>query len=268
MEHQTKELQLKQAREMQLEFECTQLELKLEYEKKSSDVVTSKEHVKLPKLEITKFSGEYDAWLPFWNKFKVEIDSSKLPAVTKFAYLKELLEPKIRVEVEGLPFTPEGYQNAIEILEKEYRQTSEIVNIYIHNILSLPVVTSANPKKINEFYKKLLYHIQSLSTLGKLDDVKGNVRGVLDKLKGIKADLVRGKDGWQNWHFPQLIEALKHWQDIYPIEVSEPPWRLPSCMYQNKQGNRRPNHAFITLSIKRAGNARMSIVMNRRSQFV
>ena len=53
---------------------------------------------KLPKLTITKFDGSYENWLPFINKFEVEIDKTDLPPVTKFAYLKELLEPKVRAD--------------------------------------------------------------------------------------------------------------------------------------------------------------------------
>jgi hypothetical protein len=40
--------------------------------------------------------------------------------VTKFAFLKEWLEPKVRAEIEGLPSTSEGYQRAKNILKNEY----------------------------------------------------------------------------------------------------------------------------------------------------
>ena len=40
----------------------------------------------------------FENWLPFWNKFEAEIDSTNLPAVTKFAYLKELVEWTVRAE--------------------------------------------------------------------------------------------------------------------------------------------------------------------------
>ena len=71
-----------------------------------------------------------------------------------------------------------------------------------------------------EFYKQLRFTVQSLSTLGRLEDVKGNVRSTLDKLKGIKADLVRGKEGWKDWDFKDLVAELKKWIDIYPVEES------------------------------------------------
>ena len=220
------EATLHKKRKEQLEFERAQLELKLVYDKKAAEVNKTQnapskpEGAKLPKLTITKFNGTYEGWLPFWNKFTAEVDSADLAPVSKFAYLKELVEPKVRVSIDGLPFTTEGYAGAKNILQTEYGKQSEIVNAYISNIMGLPVITSAHPKQVDEFYKKLLHNVQSLETLGRLRDVTGNVRAVLDKLKGIKADLVRGQVGWQEWDFPKLIEALRQWREVNPVEGS------------------------------------------------
>ena len=111
---------------------------------------------KLPKLAITKFDGKYENWLPFWNKFIAEIDSAELSPVTKFAYLKELVEPEIRSDIDGLPLTTEGYAQAKAILEGEYGKISEIVNAYVQNILQLPVVKDSNSIEVDKFYKTLL----------------------------------------------------------------------------------------------------------------
>ena len=67
--------------------------------------------------------------------------------------------------------------------------------------MGLPTITSTSPKEINEFYKKLLFSVQSLEMLGKLREISGNMRAVLDKLKGIKEDLVWGHKGWRDWDF-------------------------------------------------------------------
>ena len=49
----------------------------------------------------------------FLGYIEAEIGScSALAAVTKFAYLKELVEPKIRAGIDGLPFSTEGYERA------------------------------------------------------------------------------------------------------------------------------------------------------------
>ena len=98
---------------------------------------------------------------------------------------------------------------------------------------------------MHKFYKTLLFNVQSLETLGKLQDVKGNVRYIIDKLKRIKSDLVRGQSGWQDWDFPQLVNAVKLWKNINPIESSDDskrkqPWAShhypiqPGCVYTAK----------------------------------
>ena len=79
-------------------FEQELLEQKAAYESKLKDEGHTNQNnklsgAKLPKLPITKFNGKYEAWLPFWGKFSSEIDSASLPTLTKFSYLKELLEP-------------------------------------------------------------------------------------------------------------------------------------------------------------------------------
>ena len=52
------------------------------------------------------------------------------------AFLKELLEPKVRASVDGLPFTAEGYERAKNILKLKFGKTSEIVNAYVNNIIT------------------------------------------------------------------------------------------------------------------------------------
>ena len=100
-------------REQELKFEREKMEMKLEFEHQLEETKVKQQPVekanqseqrktKLPKLQITKFSGTYEAWLPFWNKFQAEIDKTKLSSVTKFAYLKELVDPKVRAEIDGL----------------------------------------------------------------------------------------------------------------------------------------------------------------------
>ena len=52
--------------------------------------------------------------------------------------------------------------------------------------------------------KTVLYNVQLLETLGKIERVNGMIRSVLDKLEGIKADLVKG----------HLVQAFMKWRDM------------------------------------------------------
>ena len=76
----------------------------------------------------------------------------------------------------------------------KYGKPSEVVNAHIQSIVALPVITGTNPTRINEFYEKLVTNIQTLESMGKEKDIRGYVRLTLDKLPGIRADLVRLDD--------------------------------------------------------------------------
>ena len=116
---------------------------------------------------------------------------------TKFSYLKELVEPKVRIAVDGLPCTSEGYERAKSILQSKYGKISERVNKHVQSIMKLPHINHYQPEKIHYFYETLSAHIQALETMGKLAEINDYVRSTLDKLYIIRADLVRLDNNWQ-----------------------------------------------------------------------
>ena len=157
-------------------------------------------NTKLPKLVITKYNGTHADWLRFWNQFEAEIHAADIPSSNQVRlYLKELVDPKVRTGIDGLPFSSEGYERARNILKSRYGKTSEIVNAYVNGLLSLPTIHGSQPAKVHSFYEKLVSNVQSLQTLGKLN---GYVRSTLDKLEGIRGDLDCTDNEWQTWDFP------------------------------------------------------------------
>ena len=194
--------------------------MKLAYEKKREEAKTSHakttepsqsqmETAKLPKLVIPKFRGELTDLPRFWSQLEAEIDRAEVPGVTKYSYLKELVDPKIRKEIDGLPFSSEGYERAKNILKRKYGKPSKVVNAHVENIMSLPTINGSQPNKIHEFYEKLLFNVHSLKTMAKLQEVNEYVRMTIDKRPGIRGDLVRTDDSWREWNFPQLVDELR-----------------------------------------------------------
>ena len=185
---------------------------------KDSSGSTTGLEAKLPKLVITKFNGTFQDWPRFWGQFCEAIDKSSIASVTKFSYLRELLAPKPRMSIEALPFSAEGYNRAVAILKDKYGKESEIVKAYNKEILELPVISGVDLKAIHQFHERLAYCVQSLQTMGKLDQVNGNVPMTLDKLPGIRGDLVRTDDSWESWDFVKLCEALRLWIRRNPVD--------------------------------------------------
>ena len=140
---------------------------------------------------ITKFQGTHLDWQRFWGQFEAEIDQSDIGPVAKFSYLKQLLVPRVRTTIDGLPFTSEGYTRAKNILKTKYGRPTEVTNAHVQSIMRLPVITGTDPARICEFYEKLVTNIQTLESMGKENEIRGYVRLTLDKLPGIRADLVR-----------------------------------------------------------------------------
>ena len=222
-------------REEKFQFEVKLEEAKLEMQAKvqaqaglkSAESAVSKSGasectpVKLPKIDIVKFDGAYMDWPRFWGQFTETVDRSNIPAINKFTYLCGFLGPKVRRRVESLPFTPEGYNRAKAILQDQYGKNSEIVKAYIKEIMDLPQIPGVNAKKIADFSEKLSYSVQALETLGKLRDVQGNVSMTLDKLSGIRGDLVRNDPEWESWDFVKLAEAIRQWIRRNPIHERE-----------------------------------------------
>ena len=122
--------------------------------------------------------------------------------MSKVSYLKELVSLKVRSLIDGLPFTTEGYTRAKIILVKKFGKHSGVANAHVQNIMSLPHINNSNPYKIYEFSEKLLSSVQALETIRKLKETNGLrltlVRLTLDKLHGIRVDLVRTDDDWQD----------------------------------------------------------------------
>ena len=109
--------------------------------------------------------------------------------------------------------------------------------------MSLPTINGSQPNKIHEFYEKLLFNVQSLETMGKLQEVNGYVWMTIDKLPGIRGHLVRMDDSWREWNFPQLVDELRKWTERNPIQTksNEKPLRDKSYQTQQKYERGREN---------------------------
>ena len=114
-------------------------------------------------------------WPRFWGQFTETIDKTSFASITKFSYLRELFDSKVKRRIEALPFKSPGYNRAKSILTEKNGKESEIVKAYTREILEIPSLPNANPKKIIEFSEKLTYCVQALQTLKKLASQWGGV---------------------------------------------------------------------------------------------
>ena len=148
-------LKIDQAIEEEKKLQKAKLQIRKEYEQTSvgtsaiNNEIKHQPRIKLPKLVIAKFDGSHTDFLRFWNTFTEEIDKTAISATSKFSYLKELLGTKQRTQIDGLPFSTEGYNRAKTILENKYGQTSEIESADDKRYISI-----TNTRIFRDFSKK------------------------------------------------------------------------------------------------------------------
>ena len=101
-------------------------------------LITNLQHVssfsmtdeKLPKLNLPVFNGDVLQWQSFWDQFVAAVDSTDLPDVSKFSYLRASLEGEPKAAIQGLSLTSAHYASACKILRQIWPQRDYYFNTY------------------------------------------------------------------------------------------------------------------------------------------
>ena len=122
--------------------------------------------VKLPRLELPKFSGKLTEWETFWDQFQATVHDSELPAISKFTYLQSLLEGEAKSVIHGLSMTHNHYDVARQLLVERYGRKERIVFAHIQALLNINSPSSqVKGSRVAGLWKlqdELQAHIRSL----------------------------------------------------------------------------------------------------------
>ena len=122
--------------------------------------------VKLPKLSLPKFSGDVLQWQSFWDQFTAVVDSSDIPDISKFSYLRSLLEGEAKQSIQGLSLTSQHYQSARQILTDRFGRKERIIFTHIQTLLNMPVMNKCSVSNLWKLNDDLQAHTRSLEALG------------------------------------------------------------------------------------------------------
>ena len=88
--------------------------------------------------------------------------------------------------------------------------------------------------------------VQALETMNKIKEISGSGRLTLEKLSGIRADLVRLDDNWQEWSFAKLVDSSRRWTERNPKNISNNDQKYKrEGVFQTKEQKQTPVHVFI-----------------------
>ncbi|UYV75046.1 hypothetical protein LAZ67_12002228 [Cordylochernes scorpioides] len=124
--------------------------------------------VKLPKIELKKFTGEIKDWLGWWAQFnKIHVDPT-LEDSYKFQYLVQSMSPGTRASklVDSYPLTAENYPKVIETLTERFGRPELLQQVYVRDLIRLMLDYSSKQQlKVTSFYDELVTHLRALESL-------------------------------------------------------------------------------------------------------
>lgn len=123
--------------------------------------------VKLPQIELIKFSGQYAQWIPFYDTFLSLIhENTALNNIQKFHYLKSSLTAEAAQVIASLGVSADNYETAWELLKKRFENRKLIIQNHLTTLFNLPSVNKDSAKSLRELLDSVNIHIRSLKTLG------------------------------------------------------------------------------------------------------
>ena len=158
------ELSRKQAEIEKRLFECS-LTVKrlLEWRVHSTvpSTSSSREGVKLRKLDVPSFDGNILNWKTFWDQFCISVqDRSNLSDAEKLVYLQQSLrDGPAKHSIEGLSQSGECYPEAIECLKSRYNRPRLIHQTHVHMILEAPPLKSGDGRELRRLHDMVQQHI-------------------------------------------------------------------------------------------------------------
>lgn len=120
--------------------------------------------VRLPVLELPRFSGELKEWTRFYNLFESSINKNEnLTPVAKFEYLLTRLDLEPLQSISTLEITSENYAVAWDLLCKRYNSDRRHVAHHLNGLLDLPELSTSSV--LPKFLAKLNEHTHALTAL-------------------------------------------------------------------------------------------------------
>jgi len=157
---------------LEIRIRARKLLMKLSMKKDADDDVASiasstrTPDVKLPKLVLPTFSGNVLQWQSWWDQFCAVIHNGMLPVITKFTYLKSLLEGEALEVIHGLSLTEAHYLLACDLLQKRYGRREKIIFQHVQDLLSLSSEGKTSTVQcLRKLQDRLLGHVRSLEVL-------------------------------------------------------------------------------------------------------
>lgn len=143
------------------------LENRSEYGSLKSGHGRGRDFVRLPKIDLPHFDGDYQHWLEFRDTYISLIhDNTDIQNINKFHYLRAALKGSASLVIHTLDFTSTNYTIAWQLLLKRYDNKRLLVNNYIQVLFNLEPIHKESCTALRNLVYLTLKNLRALATLG------------------------------------------------------------------------------------------------------
>ena len=178
-------------------------------------------NVKMPNLNLIKFSGDLLEWPQFWDLYRTTVHvRTDFGAPSKFGFLRGQLEGDAADLLSGFKNTEQDYAQAITLLEETYGKPHLLKQARLHALLDLttPAPTSADLSRFRAQYEG---HIRGLQGLDANIHEAGYVFAaiLMRKLPPKIADNINRTAKSKEWELEDLRKAID--MEVEHLRASE-----------------------------------------------
>ncbi|XP_011694053.1 PREDICTED: uncharacterized protein LOC105453629 [Wasmannia auropunctata] len=122
--------------------------------------------IRLPTIELPKFSGEASEWLAFRDTFESLIHKNEtIDPIQKFHYLKAALQEGAAQIIKSLEFTAVNYTVAWETICNRFNNKRLLTHNHIKAIFNISSIKEESAAQIRETVDMLSKHLRALNAL-------------------------------------------------------------------------------------------------------
>lgn len=137
----------------------------------NNDSLTLQDRVKLPRINLPDFFGQYDQWITFRDIFNSLInDNAVLSKIEKFHYLKACLKGEALQLIQSVKLCDANYDNAWKLLADRYENSKLIIHTHVRAIFDLQPVKSESYLHLRKLLDNFNKNVSALSALGQPTD--------------------------------------------------------------------------------------------------
>lgn len=131
------------------------------------DASGTKAFIKLPTIDLPRFSGEYHNWLEFRDTFESLIHkNTNIDNIQKFHYLRASLQDEASQIIKSLELSSDNYRVAWELITDRYNNTRQLISNHVHALFNITTIQKESAASLRQLLDTVNKNLRALDNLG------------------------------------------------------------------------------------------------------